>query len=72
MGQVSREYRWVTVPVPGDWSRCSIGRLGDLERRYRTGEFQPALSGLTFPREVAERMVDDLNQRGWADVEHGD
>lgn len=69
MGQTKRDYRWVTVPVSGDWSRCMIGRLADLERKYQTGSFQAALGGLSFDRRVAERMVDDLNTHGYVSVE---
>jgi hypothetical protein len=31
-----------------------------------------SLGGLKFPREQAERVVRELNLRGWADVESGD
>ena len=71
MGQTAREHRWIVVSVPGDWNRCTIGRLGDIEKHYRTGAYQPALGGMQFNRRVAERMVDDLNTRGWTDVEAG-
>lgn len=72
MGQENAEYRWVVVPVPGNWGQCRVGRLGDLYASQRGEAVSWSLGGLKFPREQAERMVRELNLRGWADVESGD
>ena len=66
MGQAEGSMRWVVLPLKGDWGRCQVGRLADLQGSGR--EVRPALGGLVFQREDAYRIVGDLNLHGWADV----
>lgn len=69
MGQQEGSMRWVVLPLRGDWGRCQVGRLADLQQAGRGREVRPAMGGLVFDLDEGRRIVDDLNLYGWASVE---